>query len=58
MNSAIGISRNTHEIITENSHQKSFSVSETFSPIKEKGQFIEMIENLAERLEKKLKENK
>ena len=58
MNSAIGISRNTHEIITENSHQKSFSVSETFSPIKEKWQFIEMIENLAERLEKKLKENK
>ena len=50
MESALGVSRNTHEINSDKSKKKSISVSQTFKPIIYKGEFIEMIEVLSERL--------
>ena len=58
MEAALGVSRNEHEVETEEYVQKSFSVSETFKAIKLKGEFIEIIETLAERLSNKIQDSK
>ena len=58
MEAALGISRNVHELETKEYHQKSFSISETFKVIREKGEFVEAIERVAERLATKVQESK
>ena len=57
MKSALGIARNIHEIILENAHQKSISVSETFKTITNIGEFHDKLEMLSEKLEKRLLKN-
>lgn len=53
---ALGISRNEHEDDDSGGLKKSISISETFKPIKEKHEFEMKIEQLAEGLERKLKQ--
>ena len=57
MKSALGIARNIHEIILENAHQKSISVSETFKTITNIGEFHDKLEMLSEKLERRLLKN-
>lgn len=51
---ALGISRNIHDIADPNKIQKSISQSRTFRNIKEKKQFYEKINEIAENLESRI----
>ncbi|CAI2359766.1 unnamed protein product [Moneuplotes crassus] len=56
MRDALGISRNVHEDVDPNYHQKSISISRTFRTIKEKAQFIKWIDTVAGILHQNIKE--